>query len=129
LTDSYLLPEPVLLSIKDPVTVEMDNSVAALPRLLPGKQPYSMRFVFLFVLIFLGSVFSTTAIALWRLWTGQGADVNWVQLMTNLIGLAILAPLWWLILEFNRGTALMVQKSVEQREQKSNGAILKEVKE
>lgn len=124
LTDSYLLPGPVLLSIKDPVTVEMDDSVAALPRLLPGKQPYSKRTVLSFVLIFLGSVFSSTGIALWRLWTGHGADVNWVHLFTNLIGLAILAPLWWMMMEFNTGTAQMVQKSVEQREENSNGAIL-----
>jgi hypothetical protein len=120
LTGSPLLPDPVLLSIKDPVGAEMRNSVAPLPRLLPGKQPYSMGTVFLFVLIFLGSVFSSTGIALWRLWTGQGADVNWVQLITNLIGLAILAPLWWMILEFNSGTALMVQKAIEQREKNSN---------
>jgi hypothetical protein len=123
LTDSYLLPAPVLLSIKDPVTVEMDNSVAALPRLLPGKQPYSTRTVLLFVLIFLGSVFSSTGIGLWRLWTGQIVDVNWIQLITNLIGLAVLAPLWWMIMEFNTGTAQVVEQSIEQRKKNCSAAI------
>jgi len=127
LTDSYFLPDPVLLSIKDPVTVEMENRVASLPRLLPGKQPYSMRTVFLFVLIFLGSIFSSTGIALWRLWNGQGASVNWVHLITNLIGLAILAPLWWMIMEFNAGTAQMIQQSIDQREKDSNGEIFKDL--
>jgi hypothetical protein len=93
LTNSYFLAGPVLLSIKDPVTVEMETRVASLPRLLPGKAPHSMRTVFLFVLICLGSVFSATAIALWHLWSGHGADVNWVHLITNLIALVILAPL------------------------------------
>ena len=127
LTDRCFLPDPVLLSIKDPVAVEMESCAASLPRLIPGKRPYSMRTVLLFVLIFLGSVFSSTGIALWRLWTGQGAGVNWVQLITNLIGLAFLAPVWWMIMEFNTRTAQIVQQSIEQREKNSNGAIFKDV--
>jgi len=61
-------------SIKDPVTVETDNSVAAF----------------------------------------QGTDdVNWVQLITNLIGLAVLEPPWWMIMEFNTGTTRIVEQAIE----------------
>jgi hypothetical protein len=120
LTDSYLLPAPVFLSIKDPVTVEMTNSVSALPRRLSGKLPYSMPKVLLFVLIFLGSVFTTTGIALWRLWIGQAFDVNWIQVVTNLIALVILAPAWWLIMEINATTAKIVKAGVHQRSGKAD---------
>jgi hypothetical protein len=114
-------PEPLDLVIldlhSDPAVKELQGRADRLFRPVPMKNLQFPRTTVLVSIVAILALFSTTGIAIYRLFTGQGANVNWLQLLVCLGGVGALALVWLVIMEMNKRTANMLEKAINQRKQ------------
>ena len=107
--------EPPLTLGVDPVEQEADIKSAALivpPATLLLRSLHSLFFV---------PFAAPLAIAVWRWWAGQDADVDWRQVFANTGALVLLAAFWIKISRLNRETVASLRQKVEERKKPHAG--------
>lgn len=114
----------IFLDLKsDPAIKELQGRVDRLIRWGAIKDVQFPRATVYVAMVLALSVFSASGIALFRLFTGQGANVNWLQILVSDAGIIALALILMVIMQVNETVAEILNMAIEQRKQKQQSLI------